>query len=52
MQTIYGLVSPLDQEGKNFYLQNEDGLVEVKLTNESGEVLSRKERKAARAAEQ
>ncbi|MEM7600514.1 MAG: SGNH/GDSL hydrolase family protein, partial [Verrucomicrobiota bacterium] len=32
VETIYGLVSPLDQDGKNFYLQNEDGLVEVKLT--------------------
>lgn len=31
-QTMNGLVSPLDQEGKNFYLRNEDGLTEIKLT--------------------
>ncbi len=30
-QTMNGLVSPLDQAGENFYLRNEDGLVEVRL---------------------
>lgn len=35
VETIYGLVSPLDQDGRNFYLQNEDGLVEIKLTEKA-----------------
>ncbi|MHC4247891.1 MAG: SGNH/GDSL hydrolase family protein [Planctomycetota bacterium] len=30
-QTMNGLVMPLDQAGRNFYLQNEDGQVEVRL---------------------
>jgi len=34
-QTINGLVSPLDQAGKNFYLQNEDGLIEVLLDKDA-----------------
>ena len=34
-QTINGLVSPLDQEGKNFYLQNEDGLIEILLNKDA-----------------
>lgn len=34
-QTLNGLVSPLDQEGKNFYLQNEDGLIEVLLNKDA-----------------
>ena len=33
MQKVYGLVSPLDQEGKNFYILNSDGLIEVKLAD-------------------
>jgi len=32
-QEVYGLVSPLDQVGKHFYLRNEDGLVEIKLAD-------------------
>ena len=36
-QTLNGLVSPLDQDGKNFYLQNEDGLIEV-LLNKSAKI--------------
>lgn len=36
-QTMNGLVSPLDQAGKNFYLQNEDGLLEV-LLNENAKI--------------
>ena len=31
-RTMNGLVRPLDQEGRSFYLQNEDGLIEVRLT--------------------
>lgn len=31
MQTRW--VSPLDQEGKNFYILNSDGLIEVKLAD-------------------
>lgn len=30
-QTLYGLVVPLDQGGKNFYLQNESGQTEILL---------------------
>ncbi|MDP7288628.1 MAG: SGNH/GDSL hydrolase family protein, partial [Phycisphaerae bacterium] len=33
MQKLYGLVNPLDQEGKNFYILNSDGLIEVKLAD-------------------
>ncbi|MBG87818.1 MAG: hypothetical protein CMO80_13070 [Verrucomicrobiales bacterium] len=32
VQTSYGLIRPLDQDGGNFYLQNVDGLIEIKLT--------------------
>jgi len=35
MQTVYGLVSPLDQVGKNFYILNADGLIEVKLAKDA-----------------
>ncbi len=30
-QTLYGLVSPLDREGRNFYLQTRDGQIEIQL---------------------
>ena len=33
--TANGLVTPLDNEGKNFYLRNEDGLIEVRLTDDA-----------------
>src|SRR6187399_2237267 len=33
-ERIYGLVSPLDQEGRNFYLLTSDGQVEVRLAKE------------------
>jgi acyl-CoA thioesterase-1 len=33
LQKVYGLVSPLDQEGKNFYILNADDLIEVKLAD-------------------
>ncbi|MEM7013217.1 MAG: SGNH/GDSL hydrolase family protein, partial [Verrucomicrobiota bacterium] len=33
-QRIYGLVSPLDQEGRNFYLLTVDGQVEVRLADD------------------
>jgi len=35
IQTVYGLVSPLDQDGKDFYLRNVDGLIEVRLTEQT-----------------
>jgi hypothetical protein len=34
-QSISGLVMPLDQEGENFYVQNEDGLIEVLLDKDA-----------------
>ena len=35
LQTVYGLVTPLDQEGRHFYLRKEDGLIEVKLSKDA-----------------
>lgn len=51
-QRLYGLVSPLDQEGRNFYLLNADGQIEIRLAPDASVGLLFRERNIKRQLEE